>query len=98
MIKRTIPKSAERDVVSLIMRLRTMAAMEPGYVSGETLRNVDDHDKYLVISTWQSADDWKSWRYSKERADIQSKIDALTGSETDYEIYQYPEKSVVRPK
>ena len=92
MIKRKIAKNTVNEALSLIMRLRTMAALEPGYISGETLRKMGDPEQYLVISVWQSADDWESWRHSKERSEIQDKIDALLGTETDYEIYHYPEK------
>jgi hypothetical protein len=39
-------------------------------------------------------DDWKKWFGSKERSTLQDKIDKILGKKTDYEVFQYPEKSV----
>lgn len=96
LIKRKVPKGKELDLVKLITRLRSMATRQPGYISGETMRNVQDKDEYLVISTWQSADDWEDWKTNEERKTIQAEIDALLGETTRYEVYQYPERIAAR--
>jgi heme-degrading monooxygenase HmoA len=44
---------------------------------------------YLVIGTWQSAEDWKAWQANKERAELQDKVDALLGEKTEYGTYFY---------
>jgi len=93
MIKRTIPKNQLNEAMKYLMKLRVMASQEPGYVSGETLINADNSDTILVISTWQTEDDWKSWAWSQERYEIQRKVDAIIGENTTtYEVYHYPEK------
>jgi heme-degrading monooxygenase HmoA len=43
----------------------------------------------LVISTWQTSEDWEKWFQSPERKEVLSKIDALLGGKTEYEIYHY---------
>lgn len=96
LIKRKVPKGKEVDLVKRITRLRTMATRQPGYISGETMRNVQDREEYLVISTWQSTEDWEAWKTNEERETIQADIDALLGETTRYEVYQYPEKVVAR--
>ena len=53
------------------------------------MKRVDNPNEYLVISTWQFIDDWEKWKASVERQEIQSKIDSLIGTKTDYEIYDY---------
>ena len=73
----------------LFRRLRNLATNQPGYISGETLRRVDQPGEFLIISTWQTIDDWSEYLVSKERAEIQSEIDVRIGTETTYEIYQY---------
>jgi len=62
---------------------------QAGYISGETLRNLDKPDEYLVISTWQSSNDWKNWLQSKERTETQDRIDSLLGGKTECEIFHY---------
>jgi len=88
-IRRKVPKEKEAYLLPLLIQLRTLATVQPGYISGETLRNLDDPEKYLVISTWQSVDNWKTWSSNKQRAEIQEKIDILLGEKTEYSTYLY---------
>lgn len=96
MIKRRVPREKEEELMKLVMNLRLLASQQPGYISGETLRNVDDLSNYLVISTWQTIDDWNAWNASQERSQVQKKIDDLLGAATQYDIYHYPEKKRIR--
>jgi len=62
---------------------------QPGYISGETLKRIDNPGKYLVISTWNSVDNWRQWVINRQRVELQNQIDALLGEKTEYEIYEY---------
>jgi heme-degrading monooxygenase HmoA len=88
-IRRRVPKGKEVDLMPLLLELRGRATARPGYISGETLRNVDDPQDYLVISTWHSVEVWRAWEKSKGRIEIQDKIDALLGEKSTYGIYYY---------
>jgi heme-degrading monooxygenase HmoA len=90
LIKRKIPKGFENpNFNKLIRQLRTLAIVHQGYISGETLKRIDIPQDYLVISTWQNIDAWNAWRTSRERTEIQEQIDALLGTPTEYEMYEY---------
>jgi len=90
LIKRRIPKGfKDPNFNKLIRQLRTLAVVQPGYISGETLKRIDSAQDYLVISTWQNKDAWDAWRMNRERAGIQEQIDALLGTPTEYEMYEY---------
>ena len=84
-----MPESKANELMPLFRRLRNLATNQPGYISGETLKRVDKPGEFLIISTWQSIDDWGEYVVSKERTEIQNEIDVLIGTETTYEIYQY---------
>lgn len=73
----------------LLIELRNLANMQPGYISGETLRNVDDRNEYLVISTWKSLDAWNGWMNNETRRRVESQVDALLGASTVYKVYSY---------
>ena len=88
MIKRKFKLSQAQELINLIIQMRLAATTQPGYISGETLRNIHDPGECLVISTWESIKDWENWVQSKERTNIQDKIDTLLGGETKYEIYE----------
>ena len=89
LIRRIIPDDRLDDLIPLFRQLRTLATNQPGYITGETLRRLDKPDEFLVISTWESPDDWRKWVVSQERNEIQGKIDTLLGGKTEYEIYHH---------
>jgi heme-degrading monooxygenase HmoA len=88
-IRRVIAEERISDLLPLFKHLRNLATNQPGYISGETLQRMDSPGKYLVISTWQSLDDWREWVLSPERIEVQNEIDARLAEQTIYEIYQY---------
>ena len=89
LIKRIVPEEKAREMIPLFREMRSLASREPGYISGETLKRLDKSSEFLVISTWNSSDDWNQWLKSEKRKTIQAQIDALLGGSTDYEIYHY---------
>lgn len=93
LIKRKVSKEKGGEILSLIFKLRSLAMEQPGYVSGETLKSVANSDEYLVISTWESLDDWRAWKEDKSRIKLQESIDKITGEKTRYEEYYYPQRS-----
>ncbi len=88
-IKRKVPQDKLEDLRVLINQLRAVTMGQPGYIAGETLKRVDKPGESLVVAKWQSVDYWKRWFQSKERLEIEGKIDQLLGEETQYEIYEY---------
>jgi heme-degrading monooxygenase HmoA len=89
LIKRKVPHEKARQMIPLFRQMRASAATQSGYITGETLRSLDNQEEFLVISTWQSSEDWNKWMQSEERNKVQRKIDGLLGGETRYEIYHY---------
>ena len=89
LIRRIVPRNKAKDMIPLFRQMRVLAVNQKGYISGETLRNLDDPEEFLVISTWNSADEWKNWLGNNERKDIQEKMDLLLGGETEYKIFHY---------
>jgi len=87
-IKRKFQVDDPERLVPLLAELRTRAKNQPGYISGETLRSLDSPDEYLVVSKWETADEWKKWLHSKERRDIQGQVDSMIGEKTFYEIFE----------
>ncbi len=88
MIKRKIQQGPQaRKAVPLILQLRTLATYQPGYISGRTLFNVENPEDCLVISEWQTLEDWHKWMKSKERDAIQTKIEAAIGESTEHSVY-----------
>lgn len=89
LIKRIVPEDKAKEMIPLFRKMRSLATTEPGYISGETLKRLDKSNEFLVVSTWNSSNDWNQWLKSEKRKKIQAQIDALLGGSTDYEIYHY---------
>lgn len=90
MIRRKIVREKANEVVPLMVKLRSLARAQSGYLSSESLKCLDptDESEYLIRSSWRSEEDWNRWLHSKERTDIQQKIDTITGEETEYRVYE----------
>ena len=88
MIKRKWQVNKPEELLPLLEALRATAREQPGFISGETLRSLDDPEDFLVISTWETADDWKKWMQNKKRRDLQGKVDSLIGEKTFYDMFE----------
>lgn len=93
-IKRKVAQGKQEELLELIKRLRSQAVGQPGYISGETLWSASgpDTSTVVVISTWANVEDWEAWRSSKERRELQDRIDGILGQETTYDTYHYTGK------
>lgn len=87
LIKRKIPVQKQDELLPLLIQLRKRATAQTGYISGETLKNVDDPEEFLVISIWQTAESWNDWYNSKERKQLQEQIDPLLKEPAEHNVY-----------
>ena len=81
-MERTIRGQNVGEVVRLLRQLRVKAMQQPGYITGETLHGVDDHNYYLVISTWETLEHWQDWQKNPERRKLSAEIDKILESPT----------------
>jgi heme-degrading monooxygenase HmoA len=89
MIQRTFDdKEKAAELVPLIVKLRSLATIQPGYITGTTFRCLDCPGEYLVISTWKDLECWKRWLKSEQRMALQKQIDDLLSEATQYRIYE----------
>jgi heme-degrading monooxygenase HmoA len=80
--------SKEKELFSLVRKLRSLVPQQPGYLSSQYVKNTDSPKDIVAISTWESLKDWQNWYESDERREIQSKIDAIAGVKTTYQTYE----------
>ena len=87
-IKRSVTETKVAELTVLLKRLRSITLMQPGYISGQTLKRLDQAQECMVISTWRSIEDWDDWLNNEKRINIQSEIDELLDDKTEYSIYE----------
>ncbi len=88
-IERRIKEGKEGELAQLLRQLRAKALLASGYISGQTLRSVDDPRLYVVISTWKSLEDWREWEKDPERAELQRKIDELLEEPAKFRVFYF---------
>ena len=87
LIKRKVNAQTVDGLDYLLKKMRSQTLTQAGCISGETYKRFDEEGENLVISTWQTVDDWRRWFNSEERKEIQNQIDILLEEPTEYEIY-----------
>ena len=87
-IKRRLKMNQPETIIPLLKVLNDRAQKQLGYISTHTLQSTEDLGAYMVISVWETEDDWKKWFLDTERKDIQDKIDSLIGERTFYEVFR----------
>lgn len=90
LIKRKVKHELIPSLDMLLRQLRAITVTQPGYISGESFKRLDTEGigQVMVISTWQTIDDWRKWFNSQTRKELQDEIDVMLGEQTEYEAYQ----------
>ena len=75
--------------IDLIREIRNEAMKQHGFITGETLTNVDDPTNMLVISTWESRDAWDIWDKSGRRVELNPLINKLLAEPYSFRVFEY---------
>ena len=86
LIEREIEPGRQAELSQMLVKLRSKAMNAHGYISGETLRSIDNPNKFLVISTWNSLEEWKAWDNHPDRKSCEAELG---------EILRLPEKTSI---
>lgn len=86
-IKRKIVMNQPDRLAPLMLELNQRAQKQPGYISTDILKSREDPDNYMVISVWDTEENWKAWFVNPERKSLQYDIDSLIGECTFYEVF-----------
>jgi len=77
LIERRVLPGQERRALALLRQIRARCLDEPGYITGETLRDSDDPHNIIVLSTWFGLMDWRRWHASDDRKAMESQLRPL---------------------
>ncbi len=88
-IKRIISKGKENEFFSLLRDLRFNAMGQEGYISGETLVCADQTNKVMIISQWETMEEWKAWEDNEKRIEMDKSLRELQEKPTEYEAYVF---------
>ena len=86
-IKRNFNKENTPQILPLLTKIRSIAMNRPGYISGETLMQIDHPDSLAVICSWQNMEYWHAWKNSDERKQYEAMLEIYQSGPTKYEEY-----------
>lgn len=86
MIRRKFKEEALKDASAMLMKARINAMGHQGYISTETLVNYKDPRAVIILSMWQSKEDWDRYEASDERRAHEEKYAELFEGSTEYEV------------
>ena len=58
------------EVEPILMQLRSHAMQYPGFVSAENLVSEEDFSIVMMISTWETIENWTTWVESRRTQDL----------------------------
>jgi heme-degrading monooxygenase HmoA len=58
----------------ILIRARYQAMGLPGYIASETWSDLRDPHKVIVVSMWQSIEDWNQWQDSPQRGEFVTEL------------------------
>ena len=93
-IERRCRPDKEAEIENLLIELRTKAMQQRGFVSGETLKSVDDPMLWLVVSTWADDEMWREWENSPVRQGIMDKMEPLMFEPEKISVFKYIRRGV----
>jgi heme oxygenase (mycobilin-producing) len=87
MIKRRVKAGEVPKVEEALKDLRAAALYQRGYITGETLVRVDDPSTMLVISTWDSLENWNAWHENERRVQLADLLRAHLQDDEEFFVY-----------
>ncbi|MFO7773000.1 MAG: antibiotic biosynthesis monooxygenase [Dehalococcoidia bacterium] len=77
-----------KDLEPILLKLRSHAMQYPGFVSAENLVSDVDSSVVIVISTWVTIEDWRSWVKSRITQDLLRQADAVLKEKSRITAYR----------
>ena len=88
-IKREVKSGESVEFFQKLKELRFLAMNRPGYISGETLIGAENTNKVLIISVWETLEDWEEWKANTQRQELEVALMKFQETPPEYEPYVF---------
>ncbi len=86
LIDRTFKPDGIQKAYEVIVKLRSLATLQPGYISGQTLVAANNPNRLVVMSTWASVQQWRDWRDGEQGVEQLERLKLLMASPEKVDI------------
>ncbi|ETV70221.1 hypothetical protein H257_14250 [Aphanomyces astaci] len=93
--ERVMSRGFEPTVSRMMERVKNTVRRQPGLLSVQTLADVEDHHKYIVLSEWKTRQDYENWEKSDDFKTCTAKVNEcldMPGKKT--RIFQTPKDDI----
>ena len=77
-----------KEVEPILMQLRSHAMQYPGFVSAENLVSEEDSSIVMIISTWETIENWRTWVRSRRTQDLFQQAQAVVAEAARVTAYR----------
>jgi heme-degrading monooxygenase HmoA len=77
-----------KDVEPILMQLRSHAMQYPGFVGAENLVSEEDLSVVLMMSTWETIENWRTWAESSRTRDLLRQAKAVVMGTARVTVYR----------
>lgn len=69
LIERVIAEGLEQPYEEVARKVLSAAIQSPGFISGESFRDLEQPNHRIITVTWQNRHSWERWENSQARMD-----------------------------
>jgi antibiotic biosynthesis monooxygenase (ABM) superfamily enzyme len=80
--------ASQKDLEPVLMKLRSHAMQYPGYVSAENLVSEVDSSVVIMIITWETIENWRTWVNSRITQDLLRQAETLLKEKPRLTVYR----------
>lgn len=91
LITRRFREEHVKEITARLNKFRVMAMNQPGYIGGETLFGYSEPQTVLVISSWETVNNWLTWVEHPDRKAMDKELRDLLLAPPEYAIFLHGE-------
>jgi heme-degrading monooxygenase HmoA len=88
LIERWLLPGVDKALIAALREMRRDAIHASGYISGETLQDMDDPAHYAIVSSWRSREDWDRWAGCSARKRVRGEIAPLLAKPERVSVFE----------
>ena len=74
LIERRLAEGLEQHYEQAVRLALAETVTQPGFISGESLRDLDHPHRHVLLCSWRSRMDWEKWAASGERRELMARM------------------------
>lgn len=89
-IDRFIAESLEENYEITAKETLQAAVRAPGFISGESLKDIQNERHRVVLCNWRSLQDWQRWLSSPERKSMMDQLNLMLETAEKVTVLELP--------